>query len=81
VLILDGKEVGKRRIERTVAGRFGIDTFGVCCDTGSPVCKEYKPPFAFTGQIGKVEIVLGDAGLSEAEERELQAKFHAGINY
>jgi len=81
VLIVDGKEVGKQRIERTVAGRFGIDTFGVGCDTGSPVCKEYKPPFAFEGVIGQVDIVLGDPGLSEEEERVMQAKFHAGINY
>lgn len=81
VLIVDGKEVGKQRIERTVAGRFGIDTFGVGCDTGSPVCKDYKPPFAFDGVIGQVDIVLGDPGLSEDEERVMQAKFHAGINY
>jgi arylsulfatase len=81
VLIVDGKEVGKKRIERTVAGRFGIDTFGVGCDTGSPVSKDYKPPFAFTGQIERVEILLGDPGLSEQEERVMQAKFHAGLNY
>lgn len=62
-------------------GRFGIDTFGVGCDTGSQVCNDYKPPFVSTGQLGKVEIALGDAGLSEAEERMLLAKFHAGIDY
>jgi hypothetical protein len=38
--------------------------------TGSPVCNEYKP---------KVEVLLGKAGLSEKEERQLQARFHAGI--
>lgn len=73
VLFIDNKEVGKKRIERTVSGRFGIDTFGVGCDTGSPVCGDYKPPFAFTGVIDKVDIILGDAGLNEEEEREMQA--------
>ena len=81
VLIVDGKEVGKKRIERTVAARFGIDTFGVGCDTGSPVCKNYKPPFAYSGVIEKVEILLGDPGLSEEEERVMQERFHAGVNY
>jgi arylsulfatase len=81
VLFVDGKEVGKKRIERTVPGRFGIDTFGVGCDIGSPVCNEYKPPYAFTGVIEKVDILLGDSGLSAKEERVLQAKFHAGKDY
>jgi arylsulfatase len=81
VLFVDGKEVGKKRIERTVPARFGIDTFGVGCDTGSPVCKDYKTPFAFTGVIEKVDILLGDPGLSEEEERVMQERFHAGVNY
>jgi arylsulfatase len=42
VLLVDGKEVGKQRIERTVTARFGIDTFGVGCDTGSPVCNDLQ---------------------------------------
>jgi len=45
VLFVDNKEVGKRRIEWTVAGRFGIDTFGVGCDTGSPVCRNTSRHF------------------------------------
>lgn len=81
VLFVNDKEVGRKRLERTVAGRFGIDTFGVGCDTGSPVCKEYKPPFPFTGVIEKVNILLGDPGLSEEEERVMQEKFHAGAHY
>jgi arylsulfatase len=81
VLFIDNKEVGKARIERTVIGRFGIDTFGVGCDTGSPVCNAYKPPFTFTGEIEKVDILLGDAGLSEEEERQMQERYHAGVNY
>jgi arylsulfatase len=81
VLLVDGSVVASQRIERTVAGRFGIDTFGVGCDTGSPVCKDYKPPFAFQGSIKQVDIALGEPGLSEEDERVLQARFHAGKNY
>ena len=73
VLFIDNKDVGKARIERTVAGHFGIDTFGVGCDTGSPVYNAYKPPFAFTGEIEEVDILLGDAGSSEEEERQMQS--------
>jgi hypothetical protein len=45
------------------------------------VCKHYKPPYPFSGVIEKVDILLGDAGLSEEEERVMQEKFHAGVNY
>jgi arylsulfatase len=68
-------------IERTVAGGFGIDTFGVGGDTGSPVCNAYRPPFPFTGEIEMVDILLGDPGLSEEEERLMQERFHAGLSY
>ncbi|HEY4212370.1 MAG TPA: arylsulfatase [Steroidobacteraceae bacterium] len=81
VLFVNNKEVGKKRIERTVAGRFGIDTFGVGCDTGSPVSRDYRPPFAFAGEIEKVDILLGPPGLNEKEERMMQERFHAGVNY
>jgi arylsulfatase A-like enzyme len=57
-LYINDKKVGEGRIDRTVPGRFGIDTFGVGMDTGSPVSNAYKPPFAFTGQIVKVDIEL-----------------------
>ncbi len=57
-LFINGKNVGEGRIEKTVPGRFGIDTFGVGMDTGSPVSNTYKPPFAFTGRIEKVDIKL-----------------------
>jgi arylsulfatase len=32
-------------MEATVAGRFGIDTFGIGEDTGRPVTYAYEPPF------------------------------------
>jgi arylsulfatase A-like enzyme len=57
-IFINGKKVGEGRIEKTVPARFGIDTFGVGMDTGSPVSNTYKPPFAFNGKIEKVEIDL-----------------------
>ena len=57
-IFINGKKVGEARIEKTVPGRFGIDTFGVGMDTGSPVSNTYKPPFTFTGTIEEVRIEL-----------------------
>jgi arylsulfatase len=68
---IDGKVVGTTRIENTVAGRFGIDTFGIGSDTGSPVTDTYKPPFAFTGKIERVDIELGPRDLSPEDEAKL----------
>lgn len=74
-LAINGKQAGSARIEHTVAGRFGIDTFGVGSDTGSPVSDSYKPPFAFTGKIERVDIELAPLSLS-AEDEEKVHKMH-----
>ena len=71
-LYINGKKVGEGRIEQTVAGRFGIDTFGVGSDTGAPVSNTYKPPYAFTGRIEKVEIILGASTISTADQKALE---------
>ena len=52
------KKVAEGRTEKTVAGRFAIDTFGIGEDTGAPVTFDYPPPFAFTGTIQKVTVEL-----------------------
>ncbi|RED23250.1 arylsulfatase [Flavobacterium cutihirudinis] len=57
-LYINNKLVGEGRIDKTVAARFGIDTFGIGEDTGSPVAYSYKLPFKFTGKIDKVNIDL-----------------------
>ncbi|WP_108659502.1 arylsulfatase [Acuticoccus kandeliae] len=57
-LFIDGEAVGSVEIDRTVAARFGIDTFGVGEDSGAPVSTEYAPPFAFTGRIKELVIDL-----------------------
>ena len=70
-IAINDKVVGKARINNTVAGRFGIDTFGVGSDTGSPVTDTYKAPFSFTGTIGSVEIELGPQKLTPEDEKKL----------
>jgi arylsulfatase len=77
-LFINGKKVGEGRIEKTVPGRFGIDTFGVGIDTGSPVSNTYKPPFVFTGRIEKVEIDLVPGKLSAGTEQDID-KAHAAF--
>ncbi|WP_431241503.1 hypothetical protein ACQ9BO_15650 [Flavobacterium sp. P21] len=55
-LYLNNEKVGEGRIKATVAGRFGIDTFGIGQDDGSPVTEDYKAPFKFEGHIKSVDI-------------------------
>ncbi len=61
VIALNGKEIGRGHCDKTVAGRFGIDTFGIGEDSGQPVTPDYQPPFKFTGSIEKVVIDLQPA--------------------
>ena len=56
---VDGKEVAKGRIERTVPIRVSLDEgLDVGEDTGTPVSLSYDVPFKFTGKIEKVTIDL-----------------------
>ena len=57
-LSVNGKKIAESTMKATVAGRFGIDTFGIGEDSGQPVTHAYKPPFAFTGEIEKVVISI-----------------------
>ncbi len=60
VISVDGKKVASGSMDATVAGRFGIDTFGIGLDTGQPVTHHYKVPFEFTGGIEKVTVEMMD---------------------
>lgn len=57
-LKVNGEQVAEGQLTATVGGRFGIDTFGIGEDTGQPVTFDYAPPFAFTGEIGKVVVQM-----------------------
>jgi hypothetical protein len=50
---VDGQEVEKGRIERTVPIRFSEECFDMGEDTGMPVNLGYDVPFKFTGKIDK----------------------------
>ncbi|MCA8879874.1 MAG: sulfatase-like hydrolase/transferase [Rhodobacteraceae bacterium] len=55
-LSVNGIDVASGSMGSTVAGRFGIDTFGIGEDSGQPVTAAYEPPFAFTGGIDSVVV-------------------------
>ena len=53
---VDGKEVARGRIEKTVPGRFSaVETFDTGENAGSPVSDLYKAPFGFAGTIKKID--------------------------
>ena len=58
ILFANGNKIGEGKMDKSIPGRFGIDTFGIGEDTGSPVSKDYSPPFVFAGNILKVDIDL-----------------------
>jgi arylsulfatase len=70
-LSVDGKEVARGRIERTIPVRFSLDeTMDVGMDTGTPVVEDYvdKMPFAFTGVVKQVGVELGKSGLAATDK-------------
>ena len=72
-LSVDGAQVAQGRIERTTPFRFSMDeTFDVGEDTGTPVSQEYDVPFAFTGQIDRLVIDLGELKLAGADPQRLE---------
>jgi len=61
VLQVDGKEVGRATVKRTVPGAFtASETLDIGVDLGSPVSPNYaaRAPFMFVGKIEKVTVEL-----------------------
>jgi arylsulfatase len=61
VLSVDGREVARTAVERTVPAAFtASESFDVGVDLGSPVSFDYaeRRPFAFEGKIDTVKVVL-----------------------
>ena len=61
VIMVDGKEVARTTVKRTVPAAFtASETFDVGMDLGSPVSLDYfdRRPFAFTGKIKEVKVEL-----------------------
>ena len=62
-LVVNGKEVAKMRMERSVpAVHTASETFDVGVDLGSPVALDYydRAPFRFNGEIEKIHIAYFD---------------------
>jgi hypothetical protein len=60
-LSVEGKEVGRTTVKRTVPAAFtASEYFNVGVDLGSPVSPNYfdRRPFRFNGKIEKVEVRL-----------------------
>ena len=72
-LSVNGKEVGKVRLEKTVPARFTADeTFDLGMDAASPVSPDYPKPSQYTGTIMKVEIELVPAQLSAQDDEKVR---------
>jgi arylsulfatase len=67
-LFINDKKVGEGRIDKSVPGRFGPESFDIGMDNGSPVSEAYEGPFAYGGTIKKVEIHIAPA-LSASDQR------------
>jgi hypothetical protein len=72
---VDGKEVAKGRIEKTIPIRVALDEgLDAREDTGTPVVGDCvnKTPFKFTGTLKKVVIELGKSGLGLNDDKKLK---------
>ncbi len=61
VLMVDGQEVAKTNVKRTVPAAFtASESFDVGTDLGSPVSLDYfdRRPFAFNGKINTMKVTL-----------------------
>src|SRR5262245_32540886 len=70
-LSIDGKEVGKARIDVQIPQRCGTETMDVGMDCVSPVCNDYekKGLFPFTGTIESVTFAFGQSQAPTGMER------------
>ena len=73
VLKVDGNEVARQTLDRTVPLALPVDeTFDVLSDTGTPVDdKDYKVPFAFTGKLDKLSFTVERPKLTPDDEKKL----------
>jgi arylsulfatase A-like enzyme len=72
VLFINDKKVAESRIEKTCPSRFGPENLDVGMESGSPVSEEYRPPFAYTGVIKKVQIHIAPSTLSASDQEKLR---------
>jgi hypothetical protein len=73
VLKVDGKEVARQTMERTLPLILQWDeNFDVGADTGTPVDdKDYQVPFRFTGKLTKLTLTIDRPKLTPEDEKRL----------
>jgi arylsulfatase len=58
-LSANGKKIGEGRVEKTTPFKYSLyEGQDIGEDTGSPIDFSYKPPFKFTGKLGRVTVEL-----------------------
>ena len=59
VLLANGKTIGEGRVEKTTPFKYSLyEGQDIGEDSGSPVDFSYKPPFKFSGKLGRVTVEL-----------------------
>ena len=73
MLIVDGKEVARQTLERTLPIILQWDeNFDIGADTGTPVSDDYQVPFKFTGTLDKLTLKIDRPKLSSADIQKLR---------
>ncbi len=80
-LYVDGKEVGKGRVERTHGYLFSMDeTTEIGCDVGEPVSTDYGPrDNEFTGKVKWVQIDIDAAAKDVDHMIGAEERFHLAV--
>lgn len=82
VFSVDGKEVARHTMEKTIPMMLPIDeTFDVGSDTGTPVDDgDYQVPFPFTGKIGRITFELDRPLLKAEDEKKLSEALKSALD-
>jgi arylsulfatase len=74
VLKVDGKEVARQTMERTIPLILQWDeNFDIGADTGTPVAEDYQVPFRFTGRLDKLTLTIDRPKLTPEDVQKLKA--------
>jgi arylsulfatase len=57
-LLVDGRETGQVRVEKTVPVAYSVEGLDIGMDNISPVSPDYKSPFPFAGKVQSVTIAV-----------------------
>ena len=81
VLKVDGKEVARQTLERTIPFTMQWDeTFDIGADTGTPVAEDYEVPFPFNGNLERLTLDIDRPKLTPEDEKRLKEAEERGNN-